>query len=308
MAGNGVVIKPSGHTPYTALALLELLLRAGLPARRVAVVCGGAATGQALVTDPRIALVSFTGGPATAARITAAAGPRKMLMELGGNNPTIVCADADLSTAAQAIVAGAFGVAGQNCLSVQRVYAHASAYPELVRLVARDTRKLTVGSKRDRGTDVGPLVDESAARRVEDCVDEALAGGACLHVGGTRLGAYYAPTVLTDVRPGARVLTEEIFGPVVTIASYDDLTDAVSAANDSDYALQAGLFTGNVTDAFATVAKLTCGAVVVNGSSDLRLDSMPFGGFKSSGIGREGVRYALEAMTEPKTTIVNLAS
>jgi glyceraldehyde-3-phosphate dehydrogenase (NADP+) len=308
MGGNGVVLKPSGHTPYTALAFVELLLRAGTPPNRVAVVCGGAATGQALVADPRVALVSFTGGPATAVRITAAAGPRKMLMELGGNNPTIVCADADLSPAAEAIVAGAFGVAGQNCLSVQRVYVHASAYAELVRLVVDHTRKLTVGSKHDRGTDVGPLVDEVAARRVEDCVDEAVAAGACVHVGGTRSGTYYAPTVLTDVRPGACVVTEEVFGPVVTLAPFDDIADAVAAANDSEYALQAGLFTRSVDDAFTTAARLTCGAVVVNGTSDLRLDSMPFGGFKSSGIGREGVRYALEAMTEPKSTIVNLAS
>jgi glyceraldehyde-3-phosphate dehydrogenase (NADP+) len=271
-------------------------------------VCGRAQAGQALVTDQRIALVSFTGGPKTAAKITAAAGPRKMLMELGGNNPTIVCADAVPADAVDGVVDGAFGVAGQNCLSVQRVYVHRSVYDEFLREAVATTSRLKLGSKHDRGTDIGPLVSESEAQRVEEWVGKAVADGATVHTGGVRRGAFYEPTVLTDVTESAQVLTEEVFGPVVTVIAFDDLADAIAAANSSDYALQAGVFTQSVETAFAVSAQLIAGAVVVNGTSDLRVDSMPFGGFKSSGIGREGVRFAVEAMTEPKNTIINLAS
>lgn len=306
IAGNGVVLKPSDHTPLTALALVQLLLSAGMPPKRVAVICGGADAGHALVTDPRIALVSFTGGPRTAAKITAVAGPRKMLMELGGNNPTLVCADATLSDAVAGVVAGAFGVAGQNCLSVQRVYVEASIYENFLHHLVAATRKLTVGSKQHAGTDIGPLVNDSEARRIEEWVAKAVADGAVVHTGGTRRGAFYGPTVLTEVADGAQVLTEEVFGPVVTIIPFENLGEAIDAANSSAYALQAGVFTQSVQAAFAVAAQLVAGAVVVNGTSDLRVDSMPFGGFKSSGIGREGVQFAVEAMTEPKSTIVNL--
>jgi len=308
IAGNGVVLKPSDHTPLTSLAFVELLITAGVPATRLAVVCGRAAAGQALVSDHRIALVSFTGGPRTAAKITAAAGPRKTLMELGGNNPTIVCGDALLSDAVAAVVDGAFGVAGQNCLSVQRVYVDAWHYSEFVREIVAATQRLRLGSKRSPQTDVGPLVSESEAERVEEWVAKAVADGATLRTGGVRRGAFYEPTVLTDVPEGATVLTEEVFGPVVSIIAFDDLDDAIAAANDSEYALQAGVFTRSVDTAFEVSSRLVTGAVVVNGTSDVRVDSMPFGGFKSSGVGREGVRYAVEAMTEPKNTIINLPS
>lgn len=308
IAGNGVVLKPSDHTPLTSLAFVELLLTAGVPAGRLAVVCGSAPAGQALVSDDRIALVSFTGGPRTAAKITAAAGPRKTLMELGGNNPTIICADANLAEAVDAVVDGAFGVAGQNCLSVQRVYVDAWLYSEFVREVVVATQRLRLGSKRSPETDIGPLISESEAERVEHWVARAVADGATVRTGGRRRGAFYEPTVLTDVPEGATVLTEEIFGPVVSITAFDALDDAIAAANDSEYALQAGVFTQSVDTAFEVSSRLVTGAVVVNGTSDVRVDSMPFGGFKSSGVGREGVRYAVEAMTEPKNTIINLPS
>jgi glyceraldehyde-3-phosphate dehydrogenase (NADP+) len=308
IAGNGVVLKPSDHTPLTALAFVELLLSAGVPSKRIAVVCGRAQAGQSLVTDPRIALVSFTGGPATAARITAAVGPRKMLMELGGNNPTIVCADAVRAHAVDAVVDGAFGVAGQNCLSVQRVYVDASIYDEFLSETIARTSRLRVGSKHDAATDIGPLVSEAEAQRVEEWVGKAVADGGTVHAGGSRRGAFYEPTVLTDVPAGAKVLTDEIFGPVVTIIPFEDIASAIAAANESDFALQAGVFTQSVETAFSVSSQLVAGAVVVNGTSDLRVDSMPFGGFKSSGIGREGVQFAVEAMTEPKNTIFNLVS
>lgn len=308
IGGNGVVLKPSEHTPLTALAFVELLLEAGVPSGRIAVVCGRARAGQALVSDARISLVSFTGGRKTAAKITAAAGPRKTLMELGGNNPTIVCADAVLSDAVAAVVDGAFGVAGQNCLSVQRVYVHAWHYHEFIRQTVAKTRALQLGSKRSPKTDIGPLVTETEAERVEEWVAKAVADGAIICAGGVRHGAVYEPTILTDVPEDAKVITEEIFGPVVSIVPFTELSSAITAANDSEYALQAGVFTQSVETAFAVSSRLVAGAVIVNGTSDLRVDSMPFGGFKNSGVGREGVRYAVEAMTEPKNTIINLLS
>ena len=260
------------------------------------------------MTDDQIDLISFTGGPRTAERIAAVAGGKKILSELGGNNATIVCADADPIDAADAIVAGAFGVAGQNCLSVQRVYVHTKLFDRVVEHVACGTRALRTGPKFDRRTDVGPLISEAEARRVEDWVDEATAAGATVHAGGRRRGAFYEPTVLTDVPANCRVIREEVFGPVVTIMPFVEVADAIHAANDSEYGLQAGVFTQSVDLALAIAEHLHVGAVVINETSDLRIDSMPFGGFKKSGVGREGVRYAVHEMTEPKNTIVNLGA
>ncbi|HEV7167481.1 MAG TPA: aldehyde dehydrogenase family protein, partial [Micrococcaceae bacterium] len=306
IGGNGVVLKPSGRTPLTALAFVQLLLEAGVPAGRLAVLAGGQGVAEALVTDPGIDLISFTGGPGTAERIAATAGARKMVSELGGNNATIVCSDADVARAAQAIVAGAFGVAGQNCLSVQRVYAHTSVYVELLGRVTAGTQALRTGPKLDRATDVGPLISEAEAVRVEAWVDEAREAGASVHSGGTRRNAFYEPTVLTDVPPHCRVIREEVFGPVLTIIPFHEVADAVLAANSTEYGLQAGVFTRSVDQALAIAEQLQVGAVVINETSDVRIDSMPFGGFKKSGVGREGVPYAVLEMTEPKSTIINL--
>ena len=307
IAGNGVVLKPSERTPLSGLALVELLLEAGVPSGRIAAIVTGPGVAEALVTDEQIDLISFTGGPRTAERIAAAAGAKKILSELGGNNATIVCADADPIDAADAIVAGAFGVAGQNCLSVQRVYVHTSLFERVLQHVARGTQALRTGPKFDRRTDVGPLISEAEARRVEEWVDEAIAAGASVHAGGQRRGAFYEPTVLTDAPADSRVIREEVFGPVVSIMPFDEIADAVHAANNSEYGLQAGVFTQSIDLALAIAEHLQVGAVVINETSDLRIDSMPFGGFKKSGVGREGVRYAVHEMTEPKNTIVNLA-
>ncbi|MFF2032417.1 aldehyde dehydrogenase family protein [Arthrobacter sp. NPDC058192] len=306
IGGNGVVLKPSGRTPLTALAFVQLLLAAGVPAERLAVVAGGPGVAEALVTDPGIDLISFTGGPGTAESIAAAAGARKIVSELGGNNATIVCADADVAHAAEAIVAGAFGVAGQNCLSVQRVYAEESVYQELVRRVTAGAQALKCGPKLDRTTDVGPLISDAEAERVEAWVDEARTAGAFVRTGGTRRNAYYEPTVLTDVPTYCRVIRDEVFGPVVSILPFREVGEAVRAANNTEYGLQAGVFTRSVEHALAIAELLEVGAVVINETSDVRIDSMPFGGFKKSGVGREGVRYAVLEMTEPKSTIINL--
>ena len=307
IGGNGVVLKPSGRTPLTGLAFIQLLLEAGVPDGRLAAIVSGPGVSEAIVTDPQVDLISFTGGPKTADRIAAAAGAKKILSELGGNNATIVCADADADAAADAVVAGAFGVAGQNCLSVQRVYVHISLFDQVLEKVVAGTRALRVGAKFDRTTDVGPLITEAEARRVEEWVDEAKALGATLHVGGQRRGAFYQPTVLTDVPADALVISEEVFGPVVSIMPFIQIADAIHATNDSDYGLQAGVFTESIELALAIADKLHVGAVVINETSDVRIDSMPFGGFKKSGVGREGVKHAVREMTEPKSTIIKLA-
>lgn len=306
IGGNGVLLKPSTRTPLVGLAFVQLLLEAGVPSGRIAAIVTGPGVSEAVVTDPRVDLISFTGGPATAERIAAAAGAKKILSELGGNNATIVCADADAEAAATAIVAGAFGVAGQNCLSVQRVYVHTSLFEEVLELVTAGTKALRTGPKLERSTDVGPLISEAEAKRVEEWVEEAKAAGATVHTGGVRRGAYYEPTVLTDVPSHARVIRDEVFGPVVSILPFIEVRDAVFEANNTEFGLQAGVFTQSIDLALAVAEKLHVGAVVINETSDVRIDSMPFGGFKKSGVGREGVRHAVREMTEPKNTIINL--
>ncbi|QSZ52005.1 aldehyde dehydrogenase family protein [Paenarthrobacter sp. AT5] len=306
IGGNGVVLKPSGRTPLTGLAFIQLLLDAGVPAGRVAAIVAGPGVSEALVTDPQVDLISFTGGPKTADRIASSAGAKKILSELGGNNATIVCADANAGEAAQAIVAGAFGVAGQNCLSVQRVYVHISLFERVLDDVVRGTKALRSGPKLERTTDIGPLISEAEARRVEDWVEEAKAAGATVHVGGRRHGAHYAPTVLTDVPSACRVIREEVFGPVVSVLPFIEVQDAVRAANDTEFGLHAGVFTESFREALAIAEKLHVGSVVINETSDVRIDSMPFGGFKRSGVGREGVKHTVREMTEPKNTIIQL--
>ena len=307
LAGNGVILKPHEATPLTALAFAELLIEAGMPGDRLAVVCGEAETGGHVVTHPRVDVVSFTGGPRTAARISAMAGPRRLLMELGGNNPTLVCADADPTAAATAIVEGAFGVAGQNCLSVQRVYIARELFDLVSAAVVARTRALVVGSKRSRRTQVGPMISEGEARRIEEWVGDAVAQGADVLTGGTRNGSFHAPTVLGNVPDGARIAVEEVFGPVVCVFAFDTVEEAIDRANSAQ-ALHAGIFTRDLATALRISERLVAGAVLVNDTSDYRIDAMPFGGFGRSGIGREGIKHAIAAMTEPKSYIVNSIS
>lgn len=307
LAGNGVILKPHEATPLTALAFAEVLIEAGVPGDRLAVVCGEAETGGHVVAHPQVDVISFTGGPRTAARISAMAGPRRLLMELGGNNPTLVCADADPTAAAAAIVEGAFGAAGQNCLSVQRVYIARELFDLVSAAVVAKTRALVVGSKRSSRTQVGPMINEGEARRVEEWVADAVAQGAQVLAGGTRNGSLHTPTVLADVPDGARIAIEEVFGPVVCLFAYDTVEEAIDRAN-STHALHAGVFTRDIDAALRISGRLVAGAVLVNDTSDYRIDAMPFGGFGRSGIGREGVKHAIEAMTEPKSYIVKSIS
>ncbi|MFD1542074.1 aldehyde dehydrogenase family protein [Nonomuraea guangzhouensis] len=304
LAGNAVVLKPAPATPLTALALVELFLDNGVPGEYLAAVPGVHA-GQALVADPRVDVVSFTGGPRTADRIAQGGPARKLIMELGGNNALIACADADPAAVAAAVVDGAFGVAGQNCLSVQRVFVEADLFPEVLERVVRATAALVVGTKHDPATDVGPLVTEAEAQRVAAWIDEAVAAGATLHTGGARKGSFVTPAVLTDVPGDARIRVDEVFGPAVLLDPFSDLREAIASANAVDTGLQAGVFTHDVDRALAIADALTAGAVLINSSSDFRIDAMPFGGFKRSGIGREGIESVIDQLTEPKIVAIN---
>jgi glyceraldehyde-3-phosphate dehydrogenase (NADP+) len=305
VAGNGVVLKPAEKTPLTALAFAWILTEAGVPARRFAVVPGtGSGAGHALVSHPLVDLVSFTGGRRAGDAVARTAGAKKTLMELGGNNAVLVLEDADCTLAAQAIVEGAFGVAGQNCLSVQRVYVAAALASRLIDQVVAATESLRVGSKADPRTDIGPMIDTREAMRVEEWVDQAKREGAKVLTGGRREGAFFWPTVLTGAPEQARIVREEIFGPVVIIESFATVDAAVTLANSTDYGLQAGVFTSDIDAALEISDRLRVGAIMINDTSDFRIDAMPFGGPKHSGIGREGVRYAVEAMTEPKIVAI----
>ncbi len=309
MGGNGVVLKPAEQTPLTALAFAELLFEAGVPPDRLAVLPGrGATVGAALVSHPGVDMVSFTGGQSTGNVVAGSAGAKKTLMELGGIGTVVVMPDADVRRAASAVVDGAFGNAGQNCLSVQRVFVARELLPELHSLVVELTSELVVGSKADARTDVGPLIDEAAADRVERWVQEAVEAGADVSTGGKRDGTFYWPTVLTSVPAGSQVLTEEIFGPVVSIEPFDSADAVVTEVNGLDYGLQAGVFSQDLDAALDVAQRLRVGAVMINDSGDFRIDAMPFGGSKGSGVGREGVPFAVEAMTEPKIIAIHRVS
>lgn len=306
-AGNAVVLKPATATPFSALALADDLVAAGLPPGRLNIVTGhGPIVGEALATDPRVRMVSFTGGVETGERITRIAGIKKLSMELGSNSPVIVMADARLDNAVPAIAAGAFAQAGQNCLGVQRVLVDERIYDTFRDRFLAHVATLVAGPSTDERTDVCAMINEVEARRVESWVREAVDGGARVLVGGSRRGALIPPTVLENVAAGARLDCREVYGPVVVLYSVASLEAAIDLANRVNYGLHAAIFTESVRDAFTAAERLQAGAVIINDSTDYRLDVMPFGGRKMSGIGREGIRFALNEMTETKVVCLNL--
>lgn len=305
--GNTVIVKPHEATPLTALMLRDAFRRAGVPEGVLQVVTGyGSEVGEALVTDERVRMISFTGGRATGTRIMQRGGLKKYGMELGSNSPTIVMDDADLVQAVPAIVGGAVAAAGQNCLHVQRLLLHESIYDEARDRFVEGMSRIRYGDKYSEDMDMGPLIDSAAADRVEKSVRDAVDAGAKLLTGGTRKGNFFAPTVLENVPADADLSCNEIFGPVTVLQKFSTEEEAVDMANGVDYGLMAGVFTQNIDRAFRIADALDCGGVMINDSSDYRLDAMPFGGVKGSGIGREGVSYVLNEMTEPKVYCFNI--
>jgi glyceraldehyde-3-phosphate dehydrogenase (NADP+) len=305
--GTGGVVTPATVTPLSALKLAELFLEAGLPPKVLNVVTGpGAEVGDALVSDPRVRMVSFTGGVEAGLEVTRRAGLKKIGMELGSNSPVIVLEDADLKEAVESCVSGAFWAAGQNCIGVQRIYVQAGVLDDFREAFVERTLRYKVGPKLEEDCDMGPLITEAEARRVEAWVDDAVEAGAKVECGHEREGAAYWPTVLTGVPGGVRVDCDEIFGPVVNLYPIRDLEEGIRRSNGVDFGLQAAVFTTSLASAFRAVEGLEAGAVIVNDSTDYRMDAMPFGGIKRSGLGREGIRFALQEMTEPKAVCFNL--
>lgn len=307
-AGCAVVLKPAGATPLSALRLARIMREEGLPAGWINVVTGSASeVGDALLGDERVRKVSFTGSAAVGWELAARAPKQHVTLELGNATPLIVAADADLDAAVAAAAAGGYGFAGQSCISVQRVYVERPAYDRFVeRFVAR-VASLGVGDPSDDDTVVGPMIDAGERDRAAAWIAEDVAAGARLLCGGeVRDDGLLAPTVLADIAPPMHVAAEEVFAPIVGLAPYDTLEDAIRLANDTGYGLQAGIFTSNVTDALFAARHLAFGGVTVNESPTFRADQQPYGGVKESGVGREGPRYAVELFTETKVVILDL--
>ena len=300
-AGNAVILKPATVTPLSALRLTEAFIEAGLPPLVLQTLTGyGAEIGDPLVADPRVRMVSFTGGLEAGQRITKIAGIKKIGMELGSNSPVIVWKDADIPWAAETCVSGAFWAAGQNCIGVQRIYVHGAVYQEFRSRMVEFTRKYKIGDKLKEDTDMGPMIAEGEAKRVERWVAEAVEMGAKVLIGGERSGSLMQPTVLEGVAEKATIHHSEVFGPTVNLYPVEDADEALAKANSLPFGLHAALFTRDVDMAFKLARGLDCGGVMINDSTDYRLDSMPFGGIKNSGLGREGVKFSLQEMTEPK--------
>ncbi len=304
-AGCAVVLKPSEKTPLTALALAELVLAAGFPTELLAVVTGEpGVVGPALAGHRLVDMVTFTGSVPAGRAVAAAAAGRKLLLELGGNDPLIVLADADLDRAARLAADGSFATAGQSCRGVKRIIVVEAVADQLVDRLVTAARARTWGDPHDPGTDVGPLVDEAAAIRVLDRVAAAVAGGARLLLGGVREDNVVLPTVLDRVPPDAELVTEETFGPVAPVIRVADVDEAVAVANSTAYGLQAGVLTANSDAFWGIAARLRVGAVNLDEGPHFDSPHIPFGGVKASGIGREGMRYAINEMSVIKTITV----
>jgi acyl-CoA reductase-like NAD-dependent aldehyde dehydrogenase len=305
-AGNPVIVKPASQTPLSGLILGEIVLDAGFPPEALSVLCGpGSTVGMVLVRDARPRMVTFTGSVDVGKRIASEAGFKKIGMELGSNSGVVVTESGDLDFACKRITLGAFALAGQVCISVQRVVAARAVFDEVVTRIVEQTERLTVGNQLDEATDMGPMVSQADAERLEKWVGEAAAGGAEIRTGAKREGSVYSPTVLTGVSRDARVWREEAFGPVVCVNAYDTFEEALAVVNDSRYGLQAGVFTNSVSEAFEAIETLDVGGVIINDFPTYRVDQMPYGGMKDSGIGREGLKYAVHEMTEEKLVCFN---
>jgi glyceraldehyde-3-phosphate dehydrogenase (NADP+) len=305
-AGCSMVLKPAPQTPLSSLLMAEVVQQAGWPDGALNVIPLSNDDAGLLVTDDRLKMISFTGSAAVGWQIKKNSGKKKVILELGGNAGVIIHNDADIEYAAERCVAGGFGYAGQTCISVQRILVQQSVYGKFTDLFLSGVRNLRTGDPLDESTDVGPLIRESDVQRAVDWIQEAVRGGARILCGGNRKGSIVEPTVLTGTKPEMKVNCQEVFGPVVTVEPYAEFDEALRQINSSAFGLQAGLFTRDAKRMFQAFEELEVGGLLAGDVPTFRIDHMPYGGVKDSGIGREGLRYAIEEMTEPKLMVMNL--
>jgi len=303
-SGNAVILKPANQTPLIALKMTKLFLDAGLPENALQCITGsGSNIGPALCADRRVRKISFTGSTQVGEQIAHVAGVKKLSLELGANCPLIILADANLELAAQVTATGGFVNAGQVCVSAQRILVQRKVYADFLDALKKPVEAIKVGDPLADGVTLSAMINEAEAVRVSAWIDEAVAGGARLVTGGQREGAIYAPTIVADVKPNMRISCEELFGPAVAVTPVDNIDEAIALANDTNYGLSAGIFTRDINSAWRFAREAQSGNVHINWSPLWRADLMPYGGFKGSGIGKEGARYAVEEMTEIKTIV-----
>jgi len=306
-SGNTLVLKPASTTPLAAVKLCQILQEAGLPAGAINLVTGsGGTVGEWLVTDPRVDKITFTGSPEVGRHILSVAGIKKVTLELGNTSPVVVAPDADLDFVAKRCAVGAYYNSGQVCISVQRIYSEKTVYESFSEKFVKATEAMVVGDPLDERVDVGPMIDSKEVDRIEDWVREAQTSGAKVLTGGKRDGTVYYPTVLADVQDDMKVIAEEAFAPLASIISSDDFESALKQANDTKFGLQVGVFTNDINRVFKAVRRLNFGGVIVNDTPNFRADHMPYGGNRQSGLGREGVKFAMEDMTNIQLVAIRL--
>jgi acyl-CoA reductase-like NAD-dependent aldehyde dehydrogenase len=303
--GAPIVIKPASQTPLGALFLAELFLETDLPKEMVSVLTLGGSESEVLVKDDRFAKVSFTGSDTVGWSIKRDAPKKAVTLELGGNAGALVHSDADLDVAAARVAFGGYYQSGQSCISVQRTHVHESIFEDFKQKLLAEIGKLKTGDPLDPETDIGPLIDRDAVERIGSWVDEATQEGAEVLIGGKREDPFYHPTVLTNTKPEMKVCKQEIFGPVITLEQYSGFSDAIAELNNSRYGLQAGVFTNDMNRILEAHRDLQVGGIIVNDVPSFRADQMPYGGSKESGSGREGLRWAIEEMTEPRVLVLS---
>jgi glyceraldehyde-3-phosphate dehydrogenase (NADP+) len=307
-SGNPIIIKPASKTPLSALILGDIVTEAGWPPGGLNVCPCPAESAEKLLADERLKKLTFTGSAPVGWKLKAKAGMKKVTLELGGNAGVIIHDDADIEFAAKRCTAGAFSYAGQICISVQRIYVQRKVFEVFKDKYIENVRALKMGDPLDESTEVGPMIDDEAPKRTEQWVKEAVENGARVLVGGKRQGNFFEPTVLTGTKPEMKVCGEEVFAPVVTLEPFEAFEDALREVNRSRFGLQAGVFARDLKRVFQAYEELEVGGVIVNDIPTYRVDNMPYGGVKMSGFGREGIRYAIEEMTEPRLLALNLGS
>ena len=304
-SGNTIVLKPPSRDPLTMLLFAEIVEAAGTPKGAVSIMPMDREVGDALVDDPRFKLLSFTGSPDVGWEMKRRAGMKKVVLELGGNAGVIVDSDSDLDFAVNRIRVGAFAYSGQVCISVQRVFVVEDVYEQFRDKLIDAVARIQLGDPLDRTTDLGPMIDEKAVKRTQEWIDQATADGARVLTGGSADGTFYPPTVIENADPASFVCSKEAFAPLVTIAPVKSFGEAIRKLNDSEYGLQAGVFTNSLEKALVAHENIDVGGVVINDIPTYRIDHMPYGGVKASGLGREGLKYAIEDMTEPRLMVIN---